>query len=182
MMTMTSNTIRNFFMVALLGLCTSLSERLHELDQGALVVVALDLRDDPFVAPVLDEIGSGVVPQHQVAEQAPQAFVPEHLSGDALLALAGAGGEVRGQRPPEGRRQGLQQVVEAMGVAPSTAFGASIATLSNVGPGFGQVGPTSTYAPLPEAAKVILAFGMLLGRLELFTVLVVLTPMFWKRR
>jgi cytochrome c5 len=73
-------------------------------------------------------------------------------------------------------------VVEAMGVAPSTAFGASIATLSNVGPGFGQVGPTSTYAPLPEAAKVILAFGMLLGRLELFTVLVVLTPMFWKRR
>jgi trk system potassium uptake protein TrkH len=73
-------------------------------------------------------------------------------------------------------------IVEAMGVAPSTAFGASIATLSNVGPGFGQVGPTSTYAPLPEAAKVILAFGMLLGRLELFTVLVVLTPMFWKRR
>lgn len=72
--------------------------------------------------------------------------------------------------------------VEAMGVSPPTAFGASIATLSNVGPGFGDVGPTSTYGALPQAAKVILALGMLLGRLELFTVLAVLSPMFWKRR
>ncbi len=72
-------------------------------------------------------------------------------------------------------------VVAAMGVDLETAVGASAATLGNIGPGLGQVGPASTYAGLPLAAKGILSFCMLLGRLELFTVLVVLTPMFWRR-
>jgi trk system potassium uptake protein TrkH len=71
--------------------------------------------------------------------------------------------------------------VSAMGVDLTTSLGAAAATLGNIGPGLGEVGPASTYAALPAAAKAVLAGCMLLGRLELFTVLVVLTPMFWRR-
>lgn len=72
-------------------------------------------------------------------------------------------------------------IVSAMGVDIDTALGASIATLSNIGPGIGEVGPASTYAAIPSAAKILLAFNMLLGRLELYTVLIILTPIFWRR-
>lgn len=71
--------------------------------------------------------------------------------------------------------------IAGLGVDTLTAFGASIATLSNIGPGLGAVGPASNFADLPGLAKVILSFSMLLGRLELFTVLILLTPMFWRR-
>ena len=58
---------------------------------------------------------------------------------------------------------------------------ASIATMSNVGPGIGEiVGPAGTYAALPVLAKWILAIGMLLGRLEFFTILVLFAPSFWR--
>ncbi|MCH7516838.1 MAG: TrkH family potassium uptake protein, partial [Bacteroidetes bacterium] len=50
----------------------------------------------------------------------------------------------------------------------------------NVGPGIGAVGPVNNFADLPEVAKWILTFFMLLGRLELFTVLLIFTPAFWK--
>ena len=69
----------------------------------------------------------------------------------------------------------------AMGVDPETALGASIATLSNIGPGLGEVGPASTFASIPDAGKILLFFNMLLGRLELYTVLVLFMPMFWRR-
>jgi trk system potassium uptake protein TrkH len=72
-------------------------------------------------------------------------------------------------------------MVWAMGVEADTAFGASIASLSNIGPGFGEVAPSHTYSGMPAAAEILLAFVMLMGRLELFTVLVVLSPMFWRR-
>ena len=72
-------------------------------------------------------------------------------------------------------------VLGAMGVDMITAMGASVACLGNVGPGFGDVGPTSNFAGIPAAGKVLLALAMLLGRLELYTVLVILTPPFWKR-
>ncbi len=62
-----------------------------------------------------------------------------------------------------------------------TAFGAVAATLNNIGPGLGDVGPTDNFGFLPAAAKWLLALLMLLGRLELFTVLVLLTPDFWRR-
>jgi trk/ktr system potassium uptake protein len=71
--------------------------------------------------------------------------------------------------------------VAAMGVDTVTALGASIASLSNIGPGLGDVGPAGNYAAIPSAGKFLLAFAMLLGRLELYTVLVVLSPMFWRR-
>lgn len=62
-----------------------------------------------------------------------------------------------------------------------TAFSASAATITNTGPGLGNVGPTHTYGWMPNGAKLTLCFAMLLGRLELFTFLVLLNPLFWRR-
>lgn len=71
-------------------------------------------------------------------------------------------------------------VVAASGLQPFDAIGAVAATLGNVGPGFGIVGPTTTFAEVPAIAKAVLTFDMLLGRLELFTLLVLLHPEFWQ--
>lgn len=62
-----------------------------------------------------------------------------------------------------------------------TAVGAVVSALGNVGPGLGQVGPSATYSAVPAASKVVLSLCMILGRLELLTVMVMLTPMFWRR-
>ncbi len=74
----------------------------------------------------------------------------------------------------------LGLLVAAMGVDLVTAFSAVASCLTNTGPGLGEVGPASNYAGLPAAAKLLLAFAMLAGRLELFTLLVLLTPSFWR--
>jgi len=60
-----------------------------------------------------------------------------------------------------------------------SAMGSVIASLGNIGPGLGDVGPTDNYATIPHAGKWFLSFLMLLGRLELFTVLVLSTPTYW---
>jgi len=62
-----------------------------------------------------------------------------------------------------------------------TAIGSVAATLNNIGPGLGGVGPADHFGGLPVMGKWVLMFCMLLGRLELFTVLVLLTPDFWRR-
>jgi trk system potassium uptake protein TrkH len=62
-----------------------------------------------------------------------------------------------------------------------TAFSAIVACINNTGPGLGQVGPSTTYAVLTDFQTWICTFAMLLGRLELFTLLVVLTPAFWRK-
>ncbi len=62
-----------------------------------------------------------------------------------------------------------------------TSIGASIASLGNIGPGIGNVGPIDNYSFFSPVAKWFLSFLMLLGRLELFTVLIVISPAFWKR-
>jgi trk system potassium uptake protein TrkH len=62
-----------------------------------------------------------------------------------------------------------------------TAASSVAATLGNIGPGLGAVGATETYASIPTAGKLILVACMLLGRLELYTVLVLLHRGFWKR-
>jgi len=67
-----------------------------------------------------------------------------------------------------------------MGLDLETAISAVAASLGNVGPGLGGVGPALNYALLPGAAKVILIICMWLGRLELFTVLMIFFPRFWK--
>lgn len=62
-----------------------------------------------------------------------------------------------------------------------TALSSAATAVSNVGPGLGEiVGPAGNFATLPDGAKWALSFAMLLGRLELFTVLVVLRPEFWE--
>jgi trk system potassium uptake protein TrkH len=62
-----------------------------------------------------------------------------------------------------------------------TSASAAVAALSNVGPGLGPIiGPAGNFATLPEASKWLLCFGMLLGRLELFTVLILFFPQFWR--
>lgn len=72
-------------------------------------------------------------------------------------------------------------VLTAMGLDFETSIGASASTLGNIGPGIGDVGPVENYASIPVAGKWFLSFLMLLGRLELFTVLMVFSPVFWKR-
>jgi trk system potassium uptake protein TrkH len=62
-----------------------------------------------------------------------------------------------------------------------TAVTSVIATLGNIGPGFGAVGAVQNYAAIPAGGKVCLTALMLLGRLELYTVLIVLLPSFWRR-
>jgi trk system potassium uptake protein TrkH len=72
-------------------------------------------------------------------------------------------------------------LVAMTGVDMLTAISASAATITNAGPGFGDVGPASTFATLPDAAKAFLMFGMVLGRLEIFTFFVLLVPEFWRK-
>ena len=60
-----------------------------------------------------------------------------------------------------------------------TAFSALAACMNNLGPGLGDV--TAHYGELSATVKWLLSFAMLLGRLEVFTLLVLLTPMFWRR-
>jgi trk system potassium uptake protein TrkH len=63
-----------------------------------------------------------------------------------------------------------------------SALSASLSALMNVGPGLGDtVGPAGNYASLTDFAKWVMVFGMLLGRLEILTVLVILTPVYWMR-
>ena len=62
-----------------------------------------------------------------------------------------------------------------------TAFSAVVACLSNVGPGFAGVGPTQNYAAIPAAGQAILTALMLVGRLELYTVLAIFMPAFWRK-
>ncbi|MFC5302043.1 TrkH family potassium uptake protein [Azospira restricta] len=62
-----------------------------------------------------------------------------------------------------------------------SAFTAVVASVNNTGPGLGVVGPSTTYAVLTDFQTWVCSFAMLLGRLELFTLLVVLTPAFWRK-
>jgi trk system potassium uptake protein TrkH len=61
-----------------------------------------------------------------------------------------------------------------------TSFGAVAAHINNIGPGLGDVGPTDNYAWLPDSAKWILSFLMIIGRLEVYTVIILLAPSYWR--
>ena len=67
------------------------------------------------------------------------------------------------------------------GISPSEAFGCSLASIANVGPALGGFGPSETYAVLPDFAKWVLSMVMLIGRLELFTILILFLPSFWRK-
>ena len=72
-------------------------------------------------------------------------------------------------------------VIAAMGYDLDTSFGAVASSIGNIGPGLGKVGPVENYAHLPAFGKWYLSFLMLLGRLELFTVLILFAPAFWRK-
>ncbi|MCF8113370.1 MAG: TrkH family potassium uptake protein [Desulfotignum sp.] len=71
-------------------------------------------------------------------------------------------------------------VLAAMGLDLVTALGAVASCLGNIGPGFGTVGPAENFAHLPAMAKWVLAWCMLLGRLEIYTVIILVVPEFWR--
>ncbi|MCU4154526.1 TrkH family potassium uptake protein [Carboxylicivirga sp. A043] len=68
-----------------------------------------------------------------------------------------------------------------VGMDMDSAMGAAATTMGGIGPGLGTVGPVDNYFAVPQAGKWILSFLMLLGRLELFTVLILFSPHFWKK-
>ncbi|QIA62104.1 potassium transporter TrkH [Vibrio astriarenae] len=73
-------------------------------------------------------------------------------------------------------------ILSGMGLDPITSISGAITAVANVGPGMGNViGPTGNFAPLPDAAKWVLSIGMLMGRLEILTLMVLFFPAFWRR-
>ena len=73
-------------------------------------------------------------------------------------------------------------VLGFLGMDPLTAIAASIASIGNVGPGFGDVGATDNYGWMSDPALIVLSFFMLVGRLEIYTVLLLFHPETWKAR
>lgn len=72
-------------------------------------------------------------------------------------------------------------IVAATGVDVVTSFAAALACIGNIGPGIGGVGPTDNFAWLPDTAKWALTFCMVLGRLEIYTVIILFVPEFWRK-
>jgi trk system potassium uptake protein TrkH len=68
-----------------------------------------------------------------------------------------------------------------LGVDAQTASSSVATCMAGIGPGIGSVGPAGNFAHLPQAGKIILTFLMLIGRLEIYTVLMIFTPHFWRK-
>ena len=77
---------------------------------------------------------------------------------------------------------GSTLVLAGLGVDVLTAVSASVATLNNVGPGLAGIGAAQTYAQIPDLGKLVLVFNMVVGRLELWAILCLLLPSFWRQR
>jgi trk system potassium uptake protein TrkH len=75
---------------------------------------------------------------------------------------------------------GITLAVAGSGADPVTAASAAIACMGNVGPGLAAVGASQNFSALADSAKLILAAGMIIGRLEVFTVLGLLSRSFWR--
>lgn len=76
---------------------------------------------------------------------------------------------------------GSTLIMSALGYDLDTSLGAVAATLGNIGPGIGGVGPVDNYSHIPAFGKWFLSFLMLIGRLELFTVVILFSPEFWRK-
>jgi len=76
---------------------------------------------------------------------------------------------------------GVTLLLAGSGLDAITAFSAACASLNNIGPGLHEVGPSTTFAGLTDFQTWVCTVTMLLGRLELLTVLVILTPSFWRK-
>jgi trk system potassium uptake protein TrkH len=72
-------------------------------------------------------------------------------------------------------------IMASVGLDMISAVASVAASIGNIGPGFGLVGPVKNFLNIPEAGKWVLIFCMLLGRLEIYTVILLLTPEFWRK-
>jgi trk system potassium uptake protein TrkH len=72
-------------------------------------------------------------------------------------------------------------IMSSMGLDLNTSIGSVITTMGGIGPGIGTVGPASNFAHIPDFGKLLLSFLMILGRLEILTILVIFIPGFWKK-
>jgi len=72
-------------------------------------------------------------------------------------------------------------LIASMGVDIITSVTSVAATIGNIGPGLGMVGPVDNYAQIPYLGKWVLIWCMLLGRLEIYTVIILLVPEFWRK-
>jgi trk system potassium uptake protein TrkH len=72
-------------------------------------------------------------------------------------------------------------LLQCMGVDFETSIGTTLSAFGNTGPGLGLTGPSGTWVDLPTAAKWLMSFAMLVGRLEIFTVILLFTPTFWQK-
>lgn len=76
----------------------------------------------------------------------------------------------------------LAVLMAMLGMSDLSALSAAMSAIGNIGPGLGtEVGPSGTFAYIPEPAKWLMVFGMLLGRLEIMTILILLFPSFWRK-
>jgi trk system potassium uptake protein TrkH len=72
-------------------------------------------------------------------------------------------------------------LIAAMGVDFITSLASVAATLGNIGPGLGMVGPVDNFALIPNLGKWVLIWCMLLGRLEIYTIIILFVPEFWRK-
>jgi trk system potassium uptake protein TrkH len=72
-------------------------------------------------------------------------------------------------------------IMSFLGLDVMTSLGSVAATMGNVGPGFGSVGPVKNYVSVPDLGKWVLTLCMLLGRLEIYTVIIMLAPAYWRK-
>ena len=76
----------------------------------------------------------------------------------------------------------LASLLTLTGLDFTTSISGAASSLSNVGPGLGnEIGPNSNYSNLPEQSKWLLSLGMIMGRLEIFAILIVFLPSFWRK-
>ena len=107
-----------------------------------------------------------IIPMRLNGKTVPQTLVNNVLAFIVLYLLIFMAGSV---------------FMAALGLDMESAMGSVAACLGNIGPGLGSVGPAENFSHLPNAGKWLLSFLMLLGRLELFTVLIVFSPAFWRK-
>ncbi len=75
----------------------------------------------------------------------------------------------------------VTMIVASGGYDIVTSLTTALATVGNIGPGFGNIGPTDNYAHFPAAIKWVLSIAMLIGRLEVYTVIILFMPRFWRQ-
>lgn len=73
-------------------------------------------------------------------------------------------------------------VLMFLGIGLTESFSLVVSSLGNVGPGLGAFGPVFSWSALPDVAKWLVSFLMLIGRLELFGILLMFAPSFWEKR